>query len=147
MYLPIYVEGDWYFLVMEYCDIGNLYILQSKLANKVFPLDEALSIFNQIIRGVEVIHSHKIVHRDLKLENIFVRKTEKSGLVCKIGDFGLARFLEITASSNCGTQNYMAPEILESVPYGQGVDIWSLGVLLYYMLMGEFPFKGRSTII
>lgn len=136
MYPSIDAEGDWYFLVMEYCDIGNLYILQSKLANKVFPLDEALSIFNQIIRGVEVIHGHKIVHRDLKLENIFVRKTEKSGLVCKIGDFGLARFLEITANSNCGTQNYMAPEILESVPYGQGVDIWSLGVLLFYMLMG-----------
>jgi len=49
------------------------------------------------------------VHRDLKLENIFVRKADKNGLVCKIGDFGLARFVEMTANSNCGTQNYMAP--------------------------------------
>lgn len=71
-----------------------------------------MSIFNQLVRGVEVIHLNKIVHRDIKLENIFVRKTEKNGLVCKIGDFGLARFLEATANSNCGTQNYMAPEIL-----------------------------------
>jgi serine/threonine protein kinase len=55
------------------------------------------------------MHNHKIVHRDIKLENIFVRKIDKSSLVCKIGDFGLARFVEITASSNCGTQNYMAP--------------------------------------
>ena len=94
---------------MEYCDMGNLLTLQNKLANKVFPSEEAINIFNQILRGVDVIHKHKIVHRDLKLENIFVRKQEKQGLVCKIGDFGLARFLEITANSNCGTQNYMAP--------------------------------------
>jgi serine/threonine protein kinase len=94
---------------MEYCDMGNLYNIQSKLNNKVFPIDEALNIFNQILKGVEIMHRQKIVHRDLKLENIFVRKTEKSALLCKIGDFGLARFLEATAHSNCGTQNYMAP--------------------------------------
>ena len=104
---------------MEYCDMGNLFSLQSKTSSKVFSIEEALNIFNQILRGVEVIHRNKIVHRDLKLENIFVKKTEKNGLVCKIGDFGLARFLEVAANSNCGTQNYMAPEILKCIPYGQ----------------------------
>ena len=108
-YLLLHSEGDWYFLVMEYCDMGNLLTLQNKLTNKVFAPEEAFNIFNQILRGVDIIHKHKIVHRDLKLENIFVRKQDKQGLVCKIGDFGLARFLEITANSNCGTQNYMAP--------------------------------------
>lgn len=93
--------------------MGSLYAIQSKLPNKVFELDEAVSIFNQILKGVEVIHKHKIVHRDIKLENIFVRRVDKSSLVCKIGDFGLARFIEVVANSNCGTQNYMAPEILE----------------------------------
>lgn len=87
------VDGDWYFLVMEYCDMGNLYTIQSKLNNKVFSVEEALNIFNQTLRGVEVIHRKKIVHRDLKLENIFVRKSEKNSWTCKIGDFGLARFL------------------------------------------------------
>lgn len=61
------LEGDWYFLVMEYCDMGNLYSMQSKLSNKVFSFEEALNIFNQVLRGVEVIHRNKIVHRDLKL--------------------------------------------------------------------------------
>jgi len=103
---------------MEYCDMGNLYTMQSKLTNRIFTIDESISIFNQIVRGVEIMHLNKIVHRDIKLENIFVRKTDKNALVCKIGDFGLARFLEVNAHSNCGTQNYMAPEILEQVPYG-----------------------------
>ena len=128
---------------MEYCDLGNLYTIQSKLPAKAFTLDEATGIFNQVLRGVEVIHKNQIVHRDIKLENIFVRKNEKGGLLCKIGDFGLARFVEMTANSNCGTQNYMAPEILRSTPYGQAVDVWSLGVIFFYLLFAEFPFKGN----
>ena len=87
------VEGDWYFLVLEYCDMGDLHSLQSKMASKVFAIDEALNIFSQILKGVEIIHKNKIVHRDLKLENIFVKKMDKQGLLCKIGDFGLARFV------------------------------------------------------
>ena len=85
--------------------MGNLYAIQSKMANRAFAPEEAFSIFQQVLKGVEVIHRSKIVHRDLKLENIFVRKTEKQGFMCKIGDFGLARFLEVAANSNCGTQS------------------------------------------
>ena len=73
--------------------MGDLHSLQSKMASKVFAIDEALNIFSQILKGVEIIHKNKIVHRDLKLENIFVKKMDKQGLLCKIGDFGLARFV------------------------------------------------------
>ena len=65
--MDIKVDGDWYFLIMEYCDMGNLYSIQSKMSTKVFGIDEAINIFNQILKGVDVIHRSKIVHRDLKL--------------------------------------------------------------------------------
>ena len=54
-------------MIMEYCDMGNLYTIQSKMSTKVFGIDEAISIFNQILKGVDMMHRNKIVHRDLKL--------------------------------------------------------------------------------
>lgn len=85
--------------------MGNLLNFQTKLNNKVFTKEESINIFNQILRGVEFIHKNNIIHRDLKMENIFLKKNQKHGnYVCKIGDFGLARDLEGgTAITNCGT--------------------------------------------
>jgi serine/threonine protein kinase len=97
-------------VVMEYLPGGELLSLLK--AKSRFTEGEARRIFGQIVAAVAYCHRENIIHRDLKLENIFVKKTDKSALVCKIGDFGLARFLEVQANSNCGTQNYMAPEIL-----------------------------------
>lgn len=96
---------------MEYCDVGNLYNLQSKLPNRAFCLQEGIDIFRQILEGVEFIHNKGIIHRDLKLENIFLKKLGKGRYICKIGDFGLARPIdnEETAITNCGTEIYMAP--------------------------------------
>ena len=97
---------------------------------------------------MEFIHGKGIIHRDLKLENIFLRRVGKGRYVCKIGDFGLARPIdgEETAFTNCGTESYMAPEILKGRPYGKQADVWSLGVLYYYLLMGDFPFKGINLL-
>lgn len=112
MYFLLHIEGDWHFLVMEYCDMGNVYNFQSKQANKVFNLEEATHIFAQILQGVEFVHANNIIHRDIKLENIFLKKNAKNNdYMCKIGDFGLAREIlnEETAVTSCSTENYMAP--------------------------------------
>ena len=103
--LKTFEENEWYFLVMEYCEVGNLYNYQSKLPAKVFNLEEASDILRQVLEGMEFIHGKGIIHRDIKLENIFLRRVGKRRYVCKIADFGLARPIdgEETAITNCGT--------------------------------------------
>lgn len=95
-----------------------------------------MGLLYQIMKGVNAIHSSNIIHRDLKCENIFLKKIKKGRYICKIGDFGFAKVVEDTAKTNCGTILYMAPEILASKPYDQKTDIWALGVIFYYMLFG-----------
>ena len=97
--------------------MGNLLQYQAKLPGKVFPLSEGIRFLNQILRGVEAIHAHNIIHRDLKCENIFLKKKKSGMLECKIGDFGFAKVVEDTTQTNCGTTLYMAPEVLALKPY------------------------------
>ena len=77
MYACLYLEGDWFFLVLEYCDLGNLHNFVSKLQHRCLLLEEAILVFKQILRGLEEIHNKNIIHRDIKLENILLKKTSK----------------------------------------------------------------------
>jgi polo-like kinase 1 len=97
----------------------------------------------QIIRALKYIHNHKIIHRDLKLGNLFLT----SKLEIKLGDFGLAAKLEYDGQKRktvCGTPNYIAPEVLEKKGHSYEVDIWSLGVVMYTMLFGKPPFEAAD---
>jgi NIMA (never in mitosis gene a)-related kinase len=86
------LDSGWYFIVMEYCDMGNLLTYQSKIANKTLGLAKASKILLQILNGILTIHSQNIIHRDIKCENIFLKKNSKgNGYQCKIGDFGFAK--------------------------------------------------------
>ena len=101
----------------------------------------------QIIRALKYIHNHRIIHRDLKLGNLFLT----SKLELKLGDFGLAAKLEYDGQRRktvCGTPNYVAPEILEKKNgHSYEVDIWSLGVIIYTMLFGVPPFDANDEKI
>ena len=85
--------------------MGNLHNFISKLPQRSLALEDAKLVFKQILRGLEEIHSKNIIHRDIKLENILLKKNNKGEYICKIGDFGLARPIDNneTAVTNCGT--------------------------------------------
>lgn len=93
------------------------------------------------MKAIEYVHSKRVIHRDLKLGNLFL--TERMQL--KVGDFGLAAqvFYEGERKKTvCGTPNYLAPEVLEnSNGHSYEVDYWSIGVILYTMLFGRPPFE------
>ena len=130
-----------YCIVMEYICAGDLlsYIKKrGKLAE-----DVAKFIFKQIVLSLQYIHSHNIVHRDIKLDNILIDLDNN----IKICDFGVSKIIKKGESmlEQCGTPAYIAPEILLNQGYeGFGVDIWSAGVVLYAMLGGTVPFKGNN---
>lgn len=84
----------------------------------------------QVLDGLEYLHSQKIIHRDLKLGNLFLNEN----MCVKIGDFGLATKIDFYGEKKktiCGTPNYIAPEILESKGHSYEVDVWSFGVIMY----------------
>lgn len=106
---------------------------------------EARYYIFQLVQGVQYIHSKKVIHRDLKLGNLFL--TERMGL--KIGDFGLAAQVVYEGEKKrtvCGTPNYLAPEVLEANSgHSYEVDNWAIGVILYTMLCGRPPFESQEV--
>jgi len=94
----------------------------------------------QIINGFKYLHKNQVIHRDLKLGNMFLNQN----LEIKIGDFGLATKLEFPGERKrtiCGTPNYIAPEVLEGKGHSYEVDVWSLGVIIYTFLIGKPPYE------
>ncbi|KAM4626526.1 mitogen-activated protein kinase kinase kinase 13 [Discoglossus pictus] len=124
-------------LIMEYCAHGQLYEVL-RAGRKVTPrllVDWSCGIAS----GMNYLHLHKIIHRDLKSPNVLVTHTD----TVKISDFGTSKELsdKSTKMSFAGTVAWMAPEVIRNEPVSEKVDIWSFGVLLWELLTGEIPYK------
>lgn len=108
-----------------------------------FHENQILDWFTQICLGLKHVHDRKILHRDLKCQNIFLTKSN----IIKLGDFGIARVLNTTrenARTMVGTPYYLSPEIVDNRPYSFKSDIWSLGVILYELCSLRPPFDAPS---
>ncbi|XP_048004772.1 serine/threonine-protein kinase polo isoform X2 [Leguminivora glycinivorella] len=129
------------YIVLELCKRRSMMELHKR--RKAITEPETRFFMHQILEGVRYLHSHRIIHRDLKLGNLFLNDE----LHVKIGDFGLASRIEFDGERKqtvCGTPNYIAPEILTRKGHSLEVDIWSLGCIMYTLLVGKPPFETSS---
>nr|XP_033803504.1 serine/threonine-protein kinase Nek5 [Geotrypetes seraphini]XP_033803505.1 serine/threonine-protein kinase Nek5 [Geotrypetes seraphini]XP_033803506.1 serine/threonine-protein kinase Nek5 [Geotrypetes seraphini] len=137
-------EKNKLYIVMEYCDGGDLMRRINMQRGVLFDEDRILGWFVQISLGLKHIHDRKVLHRDIKAQNIFLCN---NGLLAKLGDFGIARVLNNTmefARTCVGTPYYLSPEICENRPYNNKTDIWSLGCILYELCTLKHPFEAKS---
>ena len=128
---------------MDFLSGGNLcdLVLDSGRLSE----DTSKRYFHQMMQGLRYIHDQGVVHRDIKLENVFLNHDRS---VAVIGDFGLSNFWCPGAAleTRCGSAEYAAPELLDrSQVYDQAVDVWSSGVVLFAMLVGDLPFNAAET--
>mmetsp|Transcript_12369 Transcript_12369/g.18759 ORF Transcript_12369/g.18759 Transcript_12369/m.18759 type:complete len:905 (+) Transcript_12369:100-2814(+) len=131
------------YLVLEYCGGGDLqrYIRSySRLEERV-----VRRFLVQLAQGLKFLHQMNIIHRDIKPQNLLMTDTTPQA-VLKYADFGFAKNLQEAgmAETLCGTPLYMAPEIFEMKKYDAKADLWSVGCVLYEMLVGSPPFKGQN---
>ncbi|KAL7865402.1 hypothetical protein SRHO_G00106490 [Serrasalmus rhombeus] len=130
-------QAPCYCIIMEYCAQGQLYEVL-RAGRKITPrllVDWASGIAS----GMNYLHLHKIIHRDLKSPNVLVTHND----AVKISDFGTSKELsdKSTKMSFAGTVAWMAPEVIRNEPVSEKVDIWSFGVVLWELLTGEIPYK------
>ncbi|CDJ68126.1 CAM kinase, SNF1 family, putative [Eimeria necatrix] len=138
-----YEQEDFVCLVLEYLRGGELFEYLS--VNGPFSEDQARFAIRRVLLALQEIHSKGVVHRDLKTENLIIENPANPASI-KLIDFGLAATVGSPAMKmRCGSPGYVAPEILQDLPYGPKVDVFSSGVILFTLLAGFPPFRGQNV--
>uniref|UniRef100_A0A8B9Q346 non-specific serine/threonine protein kinase n=1 Tax=Apteryx owenii TaxID=8824 RepID=A0A8B9Q346_APTOW len=143
LYRESFEENGCLYIVMDYCEGGDLFKKINAQKGILFSEDQILDWFVQICLALKHIHDRKILHRDIKSQNIFLTK---DGTV-QLGDFGIARVLNSTvelARTCIGTPYYLSPEICQNKPYNNKSDIWALGCVLYEMCTLKHAFEAGN---
>ncbi len=136
-----------YYIITDFCACGELY---NQIKHQYTEAQLAV-LFYQVLSGLYYLHTKNIVHRDLKLENILISEIEKDNNTnekyfwVKIIDFGTAKIFEKNKNEKAvvGSSYYIAPEVLHK-NYNEKCDTWSVGVILYMLIVGRAPFDGKS---
>mmetsp|Transcript_125391 Transcript_125391/g.360246 ORF Transcript_125391/g.360246 Transcript_125391/m.360246 type:complete len:414 (-) Transcript_125391:175-1416(-) len=139
-FLESFTEGHYVYMVMEKCDDTLISVLKNlEEVNE----DTYRPLVQGMLQGLSVVHNVGVVHRDVKPDNYMVSGSGDDRIV-KLCDFGLAKAVTSPYKNELvginGTAPFMAPEMVKGLPYGAKVDTWSLGVILYLMLFGHFPY-------
>ena len=137
-------EDNTFNIIMEYCENGDLsdYITNQKKKGKPLNENTIWTFFIKITLGLADIHKMKILHRDLKSLNVFLKKDND----IRVGDLGIAKLLNQTffAKTFIGTPYYLSPEICENKPYDNKSDVWALGCIIYELCTFSYPFIANS---
>uniref|UniRef100_A0A672I4B7 non-specific serine/threonine protein kinase n=1 Tax=Salarias fasciatus TaxID=181472 RepID=A0A672I4B7_SALFA len=142
-YKESFEEAGCLYIVMDYCEGGDLFRKINSQEGVLFQEEQILDWFVQICLALKHVHDRKILHRDIKSQNIFLTR---DGTV-QLGDFGIARVLNSTvefARTCIGTPYYLSPEICENKPYNNKSDIWALGCVLYEMCTLKHAFEAGN---
>ena len=137
-------DSEYVYILLELCENQTLNEIHHR--RKTLTELEVQCYMIQLIKALKYLHSHRIIHRDLKLGNLFLN--DKMEL--KVGDFGLATKLDYDGERKktiCGTPNYIAPEVISSLGHSFEVDIWAIGIIIYTLLIGKPPFETRDVKI
>ncbi|KAF8957807.1 kinase-like domain-containing protein [Flammula alnicola] len=137
-------DADNVYMTLELCPSGSLMDMLRR--RRRFTEPEARFFMVQLIGACHYMHTHQVIHRDLKLGNLFL----DANMNIKVGDFGLAALIENPGERKktiCGTPNYIAPEVLFDTANGHSfeVDTWSIGVILYTLVVGRPPFQTKDV--
>ena len=137
-------DNEYCYFVMEYVENGNLFCQPQWKNNHCFLSTDVAKIIKEVICAVYYLHNMNppIIHRDIKPENVLI---DKDG-VAKLTDFGWSNYVDSKEirSTYCGTPVYLAPEMIKEIGHDEHLDIWCIGVLLFELLTGNVPFKGKD---
>ncbi|XP_022106640.1 serine/threonine-protein kinase Nek11-like isoform X2 [Acanthaster planci] len=141
-----FLDGEFFCIITEYCEGGDLddKITACKKSGRQFDQNLIMDWFVQLVLAVQHMHSRRVLHRDLKTRNIFLKNN-----MIKIGDFGISRVLMGTtdmASTFTGTPYYMSPEVLKHEGYNSKSDVWSIACILYELCSLQHAFEGQSLM-
>ena len=148
-YYEYFNDENNFVIIMELCDSNLLQFLLSK-NNKGFNIKEIYEILKQLNNAFKIMNENKIIHRDLKLENILIKYEDDNKYIIKLADYGSNKRLNSLSKNyynlNTETSIYIAPEILKGEDYNYKCDLWSIGVIIYQLKFDKLLFNGQTEV-